>query len=159
MPKKRFWILLGVEILVIGGVAAYFLIDSADIYKLIAGNTKFYAPEQPCDLHVQPCSIKVGDIATVTLDIQPPDIPLMQTLEFEVTLSRELSLDSLGLAIYATNMNMGYNTFTLKKVAPKKYIARGMLPTCIVGGMKWNAEISIDQPTQSNGALFKFQTK
>lgn len=159
MKSKRFFIIFAIEVVIVAAVTLYFFVDSADIYKLIAGNTKFYEPKNACDLHHEACSVEVEGRGTITFEIAPKDIPLMQELTFTVTTSQNLALNVLDLSIYATNMNMGYNTFKMKKVSDKTYEAKGILPTCIVGNMKWNAEVVFNEPTQSLGALFKFKTK
>jgi len=153
MKNKKFFKLLLLEIIAVAGVAIYFFVDSADIYKLFMGDTKFYQQSPTCDLHLNSCKADIPKLGTFEFDIEPKTIPLMKKLTF--TVRSNLNVDELDLHIYATNMNMGYHNFTLKKVAPKTYKATGILPTCTVGGMIWNAEVV----SGNKGGLFNFKTK
>lgn len=159
MKNSRFYTILAIELVAVIAVSLYFFIGSADIYKLIAGDTKFYQSQHGCDLHEGPCSIEVEKKGLLTLEIEPKTIPLMKPLIFKVTTSQELPLDALDLTLYATNMNMGYHTFKMEKKSDKTYQAEGILPTCIVGKMIWRAEVVINYPTQSLGTAFTFQTE
>ncbi len=153
MKNKKFITILIIEFLVVALVAAYFLIDSADIYKFLNGEVKFSEMSKECDLHKSSCSVEVENFGKVSLEIMPKDIPLMKELTFVVTSSKDV--DSFDLNIFATNMNMGYHKFKLKKIAPNRYEAKGTLPTCVVGGMIWRAEVV----NSNHGAVFIFKTK
>jgi len=160
MSNKRFFMILSLEIILISiGIFLYFGINSSDIYKLFAGDTNFYKSPVKCNLHKTPCSVHVGDKGIITFEIEPKDIPLMKTLTFRVNTSKNLSIKKLDLSIYATNMNMGYNTFELKKISDKIYKTKGILPSCVIGNMNWKAELVINDITKSNGAIFTFKTK
>jgi hypothetical protein len=153
MKNKKFFKLLLLEVIAVGAIVAYFFVDSADIYKLFMGETEFFQQSPTCDLHVSSCKADIPKLGTFEFDIEPKSIPLMEKLTF--TVKTNADTDELDLHIYATNMNMGYHSFTLKKVAPKTYRATGVLPTCTVGGMIWNAEVV----KGNKGGLFTFQTK
>jgi hypothetical protein len=159
MKNSRFYTILAIELVAVIAVGLYFFVGSADIYKFIAGNTKFYHNQHMCDLHEGPCSIEVEKKGLLTLEIEPKTIPLMKPLIFKVTTSQELQLDELDLTIFATNMNMGYHIFKMKKKSDKTYQAEGILPACIVGKMTWRAEVVMNHLTQSLGAVFTFQTE
>jgi hypothetical protein len=159
MNSKKFYITLIAEIVVVGLVALFVFFDMKDIYKFFVGDTLFYAQEKNCDLHVRICEAKFPDNQTMSFEIEPKDIPLMKPLTFIVRTSPSLRPESFDLHIYATNMNMGYHTFELKKVSDDTYQATGILPDCLVGGMTWNAEVVNDSPTKSEGGLFTFKTK
>ncbi len=153
MKNRKFFKLLFLEIVAVVGVGTYFFVDSADIYKLFMGETDFYQQSPTCDLHLSSCKADIPTFGTLEFEIEPKNIPLMEKLTFTVKSTKDI--DELDLHIYATNMNMGYHTFTLKKVAPKTYKAEGILPTCTVGGMIWNAEVV----SENKGGLFTFQTE
>jgi hypothetical protein len=38
------------------------------------------------------------------------------------------------------------------------YEGEGMLPTCVMGNMIWQANVVLNQPSQSQGAIFTFKT-
>ena len=153
MKNRKFFKLLLLEIVAVVGIGTYFFVDSSDIYRLFMGETKFYQQSPTCDLHLSSCKADIPKFGTLEFEIEPKSIPLMEKLTFTVKSTKDV--DEFDLHIYATNMNMGYHTFTLKKVAPKTYQATGILPTCTVGGMIWNAEVV----NANKGGLFTFQTE
>ncbi len=155
MKNRRFLKLLFLEVIGVAGVLIYFFVDSADIYRLFMGDTKFYSQSSLCDLHFSPCSVDIPELGLVEFEIEPKGIPLMKSLTFKVKTKKDIGEESLDLHIYATNMNMGYHNFTLKRVSKNSYEARGVLPTCTVGGMIWNAEV-VDG---NRGGLFSFKTQ
>jgi len=153
MKNKKFFKLLLLEIVAVVGIGTYFFVDSADVYKLFMGETEFYQQSPTCDLHLSSCKADIPKFGTLEFEIEPKNIPLMKQLTFTVKSTNDV--DELDLHIYATNMNMGYHSFTLKKIAPKTYKAEGILPTCTVGGMIWNAEVV----SGNKGGIFTFKTK
>ncbi len=155
MSSKKFFKILLLQIIAVAGVSIYLFVDSADIYRLFMGNTKFSYASKECDLRVSSCSVDVPELGKITFDIEPKHIPLMETLTFSVKTQPDFDIDELKLNIYATNMNMGYHQFKLKKVSKNRYEVKGILPTCTVGGMIWNAEVV----KGNRGAIFSFQTK
>lgn len=155
MKNKKFYTLLTLEIFAVIIVCAYLFLDSTDIYKFLTKNTQFYNQSTQCDLHKTSCNVAIKDKTDMTLSIEPKTIPLMEPLTFKVTTSKELKNDILDLNIYATNMNMGYHSFKMKKIDKNKYQVIGTLPTCVVGGMIWRAEVIIDD----FGAAYTFKTK
>jgi len=155
MKNRNFLKLLLLEVIAVVGILTYFFVDSADIYHLFMGDTQFYVQSPKCDLHTDSCSVDIPKLGKMAFDIEPKSIPLMKTLTFRVTTSKNIDTNELDLHIYATNMNMGYHNFTLKKISKNTYEARGILPTCTVGGMIWNAEV-VDG---NKGGLFTFQTR
>lgn len=159
MKNKRFVNLLILEVAVVCIVAIFFFVDTSDMYRFFVGDTTFVEQDSSCDLHVSSCSVVLESNNTMSFDIEPKSIPLMEPLKLTAILEKPIDETTLDLAIYATNMNMGYHTFTMKKVAPKTYEATGILPTCTVGDMIWRAEVSIDKPTKSYGGAFTFQTE
>lgn len=159
MKTKKFYLTLLAELIVVILVGLFLLVDMKDIYKFFVGDTTFYSQSNDCDLHVSPCSVKFPNNETMSFEIEPKEIPLMKPLTFKVTTSKDLRPESFKLHIYATNMNMGYHSFELKKIAEGIYQASGILPDCLVGGMIWNAEVVLDGATKSEGGLFTFKTK
>ena len=155
--NSRFYKILFLEILGVAVIASFFFIDQEKLYHFFAGETRFTQSITPCDLHVNACTTILEDGNAVTFSIEPKTIPLMKPLTFRVQ-TFGIDDETLALSIYATNMNMGLHTFTMKKISNNLYEAEGILPTCIVGNMIWRAEIVIDRPTQSIGAAYLFQT-
>ncbi|WP_331775429.1 hypothetical protein [Sulfurospirillum sp. 1612] len=158
MKTKRFYTLLLLEIVALGLISAYFLIDSSDIYRWYVGNTNFVKQSKNCDLHDEKCHVTLQDSSEMTLSITPRSIPLMKPLQFQVV-TQGIHTDQLALKVYATNMNMGFHESTLKKVKENLYEGNITLPSCIVGNMIWNANIIANKTDRSVGAIFEFKTK
>lgn len=152
MSNKKFFKLLLLQVIAVGAILVYLFVDSADMYRLFMGDTKFTYASKECDLRVSSCSVDVPELGKIEFEIEPKHIPLMETLTFSV--KADIKADKLKLHIYATNMNMGYHRFTLKRVSENRFEAKGILPTCTVGGMIWNAKVV----SANKGGLFTFKT-
>lgn len=149
MHKTVFVQILAI-VLIVGG---YFLIDFNSLYtKYFRNDVSYTLQNKNCDLHNNACEVVVGD-ETFILEVFPKDIPLMKKLRFQLKTSKELS--NLALKIYATNMSMGEFNLKFKQIGDNVYEAKGMLPTCIVGNMIWNADLKLSNDV---GARFSFQT-
>ena len=156
-PSSRLIKIFLAEVIAIGAIVAYFLIDSHDIYRWWVGDTHFVQAPKTCNLHTQSCSVILDTNQTLILDIAPKPIPLMKPLVFRLY-APSSGLLSVELKLFATNMNMGLHTFTLHATQDGWYEGEGMLPTCVVGNMIWQANVILNTPTQSLGAVFYFQT-
>jgi hypothetical protein len=156
MFSSRFLKWLIVEIIAVFGIGAYVLIDSHDVYQWWVGNTHFVHAESTCDLHVNACEVVLNDGTALSLEIEPKSIPLMKPLHFKVISA--LDLPSMEIKLFATNMNMGLHTIKLTQTAKGIYEGEGMLPTCVMGNMIWQANVILNQLTQSQGAIFTFKT-
>ena len=156
MSKMRFLKWLGIEIIAVLLIGAYLLIDAKDIYQWWVGDTVFTQQDVTCDLHERPCDVTLKDKTILRFEIEPKEIPLMKPLHFKVISS--LDIPKIDLKIFATNMNMGFHSFELKKTSQGVYEGEGMLPTCIVGNMIWQANVIVNQSHQSQGAIFTFKT-
>ncbi len=151
--KKKFYALLFAQILAIGALIGGFLFDfdeffSKDLHAISQNPT--------CNLSQKSCDIVLEKNKKINLSILPLGIPLMKNLDF-IAQTKNINANILHVKIYATNMQMGTFKFELKKVGENLYKGVGMLPTCIVGGMNWNADISGDG--FENIARFNFKTE
>ena len=155
--NRRFYKILTLDILAVLAIGMLFFIDIQDITSFFEGDVRFIEPISPCDLHVDICKATLENSQDVLFEITPKHIPLMKPLTFKATIEG-LNQDELPMKIYATNMNMGIHYFTLKKKDEKTFEARSVLPTCVVGNMIWRAEITIETPGKTTGAVFTFQT-
>lgn len=157
MRQSRFWKLLIVEIIAVVCVAIYFLVDAHDLYKWWIGDTHFVQAPSSCDLHQNSCNVTLKNNISLEFDINPKPIPLMKPLQFRVLLS-DIQLPSIEISLFATNMNMGLHTFKLYPKGNGVYEGEGMLPTCVMGNMLWQANLIINAPSESLGAVFYFKT-
>ncbi len=158
MKTEKFYKILILEIVVVLAVGAYFFIDSSDIYRWYVGNTDFVKlSKKECDLHKGECKQTLKDGSKIALEILPHTIPLMKPITFRAK-TEGIDLDRLEVKVYATNMNMGFHEFSMKRLKRGLYEGSVTLPTCIVGNMIWDANIIVNKPTESVGAIFEFQT-
>lgn len=156
MPSPRFFKFLAVEILAVVLIAAYVLIDAKDVYQWWVGETHFAKANPTCDLHENGCEVALSDGSLLRLEIEPKSIPLMKPLHFKVT--TPIDPPTIEIKLFATNMNMGLHTIKLTKTAYGIFEGEGMLPTCIMGNMIWQANVILNQNRQSLGAVFSFKT-
>lgn len=157
MRISRFWKLLLVEIIAVISVASYFLLDSHDIYQWWVGQTTFTTASKECNLNVSECSARLTNDLQVRFDISPKPIPLMEALKFRASVEK-IDLPFIELKLFSTNMNMGFHSFKLYAKGEGVYEGEGMLPTCIIGNMIWQANLIINTSSQSIGTTFYFQT-
>ena len=143
--------------IVLAIVGGYFLIDFNKLLQQIQGEGDYVTQNSNCDLHQGPCEITLKNGNKYSLEIFPKEIPLMKKLQFKVT-SNNQKVKELDLKIYATNMYMGEFAFKLQQQADGSYSTYGTLPTCPIGNMKWNADITEASVLHKTGARFQFQT-
>ncbi|PID47196.1 MAG: hypothetical protein CR967_05440 [Proteobacteria bacterium] len=151
--KYKFYLLLSSQILIIAIFVGLFFMDFDDFFP---EDISFINQNPSCDLREKSCEINLGKNQKISLSISPKSIPLMKTLDFKVK-TQNLNLEDLKLKIYATNMDMGIFKKKFKKISQNTFLAKQMLPTCIIGNMIWNADIS--SSSLKNGARFTFKTK
>lgn len=156
MLSSRFIKWFIIELIAVGLIALYVLLDSSDVYRWWVGDTLVVQADAGCDLHVNSCEATLTDGTLLRFEIEPKTIPLMKPLHFKVTTPHDLS--TIELKLFATNMNMGFHTFTLKQTSKGVFEGDGMLPTCIMGNMIWQANVVLNQAKKSQGAAFIFQT-
>ena len=147
-----------VQVVVIASiVAGYFLIDFNKVYTYFKPKVDYKVQNSKCDLHNGPCEIIVNKDQKFSLEVFPKSIPLMKELTFRLKTTKEIK-DDFTLNIYATNMFMGYFNLKFNRVEKGVYEAKGTLPTCPVGNMKWNADIEFGSLMNPWGLRYKFQT-
>lgn len=138
-------------------VGGYFFIDFNKLLQTIQGEGNYTVQNSDCDLHKGPCEVILKNGNKYSLEIFPKNIPLMKKLQFKVTTNNQ-TLKELDLKIYATNMYMGEFAFKLQQQADGSYVTYGTLPTCPIGNMKWNADITEASVLSKSGVRFQFQT-
>ncbi len=153
--KKRFFLILGAEVFIVVLIGLFFFMDF-DMFS--NDDVKFVDPSSPCDLRKEVCKVKLSDTQSVTLEVLPKGIPLMKPLSFVVH-ANEIKADSIGVKIYATNMDMGIHKLTLRRVFKDRFEAKQILPSCIVGGMIWNADLTSGSFAEKKGVRFTFKTE
>jgi hypothetical protein len=148
-----------IQLCIIAGiVAAYFFVDFNAILQKIQGEGEYVTQDQNCDLRTSACSITLKNGHEYKLEIAPKGIPLMQKLHFKIY-TNYTKKDTINLRLYATNMNMGQFDILLQKQKDNSYTAFGTLPSCPIGNMNWNADITEASITHKIGARFQFKTE
>lgn len=153
--KKRFYLLLGSQIFILILVAIFFLVDFDSFFD--DEDVVFIGPSPACDLKKGICKVELNSTQNVSLEIFPKGIPLMKPLNF-IVYAKGVKTDSIKLKIYATNMQMGTHKLTLKRVSNDRFEGTQVLPTCIVGGMIWNADMTSNAFHEEKGVRFTFKT-
>jgi hypothetical protein len=116
------------------------------------------APLDPaCDIQQGPCQARFADGSRISLSIVPRPIQALQPLQIRVTTegldAQEVAVDFQGLG-----MNMGYNRPRLKKEAEGQFSGSGMLSTCILERMSWEATVLAKADEGVMAAPFRFET-
>ncbi len=155
--NKKFYILFSVQILAIILIVSFFLIDFERL-GIFEKNYNFVTQNDKCDLTKNPCTITLNKTQKITLSISPKGIPLMKPLNVLVK-AKNIKEDFLNIKFYATNMDMGVHKLSLKRTNNDTFNTSAMLPTCITGGMIWNADITSGSFLQNKAARFSFKTK
>ena len=145
-------------LVVIGIVAGYFLIDFNALYQKFQGEGSFVVQNQECNLKESSCVVTIEDGTVLEFEIVQKNIPLMKPLDFKLKSSNP-NLDNITLKLYATNMMMGTYELKFTNDGQGNYTAKGTLPTCPVGGMKWNADVQVHKLSKIIGARFLFETE
>jgi hypothetical protein len=160
MGKKKFYFLIVGQILAIVIIGGLIFIDSATLDSWFNEPTRFIQQDPECDLHVSKCSIKIESDKEFILDISPRSIPLMKPLTFTLEY-KGVEFQELKGKIYATNMDMGIHPIALKPTKEGFLEGKIVLPTCLVGNMKWRAEFPLPKTTPEklrDTIVFTFQT-
>lgn len=155
--KKKIIIFLTIQISIMILLLFIIFIDKNKILNLFENESFYYEMSSDCDLKNSSCAISFDDNKTLELDIYPKSIPLMKNLTFTLK-TTNIQDKSIDMKIYATNMDMGIFPFKFSKKEPNLYKANGILPTCVIGGMIWKAEVKIKQKTKNQIAVFSFKT-
>lgn len=139
--------------LVLLAVAAYFVARHWQTGQAAYARVE---PLDPCDLRTGPCRQRV-DGGSVTLGIQPVDIPLMQPLRLTVVAEgvaeRAVQVEMRGL-----NMDMGLNRTSLTRMPEGGWEGETILPICSQRRMSWEAAVRLDTAGQGLEVPFAFQT-
>lgn len=110
-----------------------------------------------CDLAAGPCSTRLPTGGSVTFEIEPRPIPVVQPLRLHVRLE-SLPADEVEVDFSGIGMNMGYNRVRLQSVEPGRYQGQGMLPVCVRARMDWEAEVLISTSQGLLAVPYRFAT-
>lgn len=146
------------QVLVVAAIIlGYFLVDFNALYTKFQGEAVLVAQNSTCDLKKSSCSVTIDDGTVLEFEIEQKDIPLMKPLTFKLKSSNP-KLENITLKLYATNMMMGTFELKFQNDGNGNYTTSTTLPTCAVGGMKWNADVQVSTFNKIIGARFQFET-
>lgn len=138
-------------------ILGYFLVDFNALYTKFQGEAVLVAQNSTCDLKKSSCIVTIDDGTVLEFEIEQKDIPLMKPLTFKLKSSNP-KLENITLKLYATNMMMGTFELKFQNDGNGNYTTSTTLPTCAVGGMKWNADVQVSTFNKIIGARFQFET-
>jgi hypothetical protein len=123
-----------------------------------AGGSSFSTPAgvEPCHLENGNCTLQVEG-QRVMFAIEPPGIPLMQTLALTVLVSGDEPAD-VTVEIVGLNMEMGLNRTRLDLAPDGNWRGETILPICSQRMMEWEARVLLDG-RQSWSLPFRFETR
>jgi hypothetical protein len=125
------------------------LLEIAVLVVLVAGaacGSGDRAQEKPvraqCDVHSGPCRIIVGG-RTVTMDINPKPVTVMEDLDFVVTVSGKELKKPPYIELNMLAMDMGPNRVELEETGDGLYTGRGVIVKCSSGKKRWKALVTV----------------
>jgi len=110
-----------------------------------------------CDLHRGPCGADLPDGRRIQLSIAPLSIPVVQTLNLEVTLAG-IDADKVEVDIAGATMNMGYNRRQLTAAGDGRFVGTAILPVCVTGPMAWRATVLAETARERIAAPIDFES-
>ncbi len=155
--NKKFYIMFSLQILIALLIASYFLIDFKKL-DFFNDTYTYQVQKSECDLTKSSCEISLNSTQKISLSITPKDIVVMKPLDFIIK-ANQINEDFLDLKIYATNMDMGTQILSAKKIGKDKFNTKVILPTCITGNMIWNVDITSKSFHKNQAVKFIFKTK
>jgi len=112
-----------------------------------------------CDMHQKACQATFENAGTVRLAISPnqPIKPLTQ-LNLEVDVEG-VSAEAVRIDFKSLDLFMGFNRPRLEKVGVNKFTGTGLLATCTLGSMRWEANVLVTTPQGTLSAPFRFEVQ
>lgn len=115
------------------------------------------ALDPDCDLQQNACQGVFPDGSRIILSILPRPFEALRPLQIQVLTEgmdpQRVEVDFSGLGMY-----MGYNRPHLQKEAPRRYAGTGMLASCAMPSMAWEATVLAKTETGVMAAPFRFET-
>jgi hypothetical protein len=112
--------------------------------------------DSSCDLQKNPCQRVFPDGSRITLSILPRPFQPLQPLQIQVLAEgmdpRSVEVDFTGLGMY-----MGYNRPQLTRKSPGTYAGSGMLASCAIKRMAWEATVLAKTDEGVMAAPFRFE--
>ena len=153
--RRRIWITAGIIILITALVAT-----AIYLWRVNSINGEIIATaalNPSCDLQHTDCQVAFPNGGRVRLSVTPRPIqglkPLQIRVQTEGVQARAVEVDFRGLG-----MNMGYNRPQLKQESATEYSGMGVLSSCILERMTWEATVLLKTADGVMAAPFQFET-
>jgi len=154
--EKRTLFMLGLSgvLIVVLLLAGYYKVEMARKNTILAT----LELDKSCDLQKTACRLNLPNGGSVTLDMQPKPIPLVQNFSIKVN-TQVIKVEAISVDFKGTTMNMGPNSRKLKRSEPSLFTGTGMLPVCIRNSMEWQADVYLQTSEGIIVAPFVFITR
>ena len=149
----KIWVSVTAVVLV-----AVVVVAAIQIWHQTPGNIVVAAPlNDSCDLQKAPCEARFPDGGRLVLSISPHPIEGLKPLQLQVQIEG-LDANSVEVDFRGLGMNMGFNRPRLEKEADGLYAGTGMLSSCILDRMSWEATVLAGTDKGLIAAPFRFET-
>ena len=152
MKNGILWGLIGLLLLAVCGVALY------RVWPMLHPDIALQIPADPkCDLRAGPCLSRLDENSSVSLSIEPREIPLVKPLQLRVDLN---GIEASGVEVdfSGVDMEMGFNRVKLEPAGQGIYAANGILPVCVRDAMEWEAKVLIKSENGLSSVAYRFIT-
>jgi hypothetical protein len=111
----------------------------------------------PCDLSSGGCQASLNN-KTVSLNITPKPIPIMQPIQVDIDTTDFESLSEVGINVEGVNMFMGYQVASLSPTSAHHWQGSFILPICTQTQMQWKATLTLRSSQGIFQAEYPFNT-
>ncbi len=115
--------------------------------------------QQPCDLQQGECTASDGQGHSVTLQLSPHPIPVMQPMTVEMHGSALMQAQQVQVVVEGVNMDMGFQRAMLTPAGNAAWQGQFTLPICSTEQMQWQLTAMVQTPSQAFRAVFPFITR
>lgn len=146
------WGILGLLLVAVCAVSIY------RVWPLLFPQVEISAAlNADCDLRAGPCTTILDDGGSVTLSIEPREIPVMKPLQLRVDIEGVAAEDG-EIDFNGVDMNMGFNRVKLERAGEGVFTGKGTLPVCVRDAMEWEARVLISTPSGLLSVPYHFIT-
>lgn len=150
--RSLLWSVLALLVFVVIAVAGYNY--SAARHDTIIATAPL---DSECLINLTPCSNKLPEGGSVTLNIEPR--PLVATTPMRVSVQTNgLPANSIEINFRGESMNMGLNQYRLLDQGTGLFTAQVTLPVCVRNSMFWIAEVMVSTPEGTMVFPFRLET-
>jgi len=117
-----------------------------------------------CPLQEQTCTLHLADDLTVSFDLLPKGLPVLQLLEFSLSSSQNNinQLENIVAWFEGVDMDMGRHFIAFPSDSPDEYVTKGqgMIPICTIDSrMTWRLTIQFSYKTKLTQINFDLRSE